>query len=285
MLVHNHTAMDSDYIRPGWRLEQFHLLLCLIHVASSGVLAVLLGTSNASTWPIFETIVSREGITTTHRHPSIKAAWFLVAAGFISATHHGLVRLYKLSDRSARVLRWADYMISSAFMLIVIALLSGVGNPWLLLNTGVIQAMLMIASGVGEAIIEEQKETASRQGYVFVFLASCIHGVCCWGAVFSALYYQNVPVFVYVIVIGLFFLFMLFGVVYVYVIRYPNNINKADWFYALLSLTAKLQLQWTLYGGTATNTNQTLAVSLITGFIVVSSCTAAVFILKHVSSE
>lgn len=277
--------MESEYIPSGWRLEQLHLFLCLTHLTSTTVLAVLLGTTNASSWPIFETVASRDGTTTTHYHSSIKAAWFLVAAGLISATHHGLVRLYKLSERSARVLRWADYTFSSAFMLVVIAVLSGIGNPWLLLNIAVIQAMLMVASGVGEAVIEEQKKAASAYGYMFVFLASCIHVFSCWGAIFSALYFQNVPVFVYVIVIGLFILFMFFGVVYLYVVRYPDSIRRADWFYALLSLTAKLQLQWTLYGGTAANTNQTLAVSLITGFILVLSCTAALFILRHVSAE
>lgn len=276
--------MDSEYIPSGWRLEQFHLVLSLLHLTSSSILAILLVTVGASSWPVFETIASRDG-TTTHHHPSIQAGWLLVVAGFMSATHHGFVRLYKLSDRSARVLRWIDYACSSGLMLVVISVLSGVGNPWLLFDIVVVQAMLMLASGVGEMIIEHQTKADRVYGYLFVFVATLIHVFGCWGATFSALYYQNVPAFVHVIVVTLFLFFMSFGVVYLYVIYRPESIQKADWFYALLSLSVKLDLQWSLYGGTARNTDQTLVVSILTSFIVIGSMIAAVFIHKHLSTR
>lgn len=241
-------------------MDDIHRVLSAIHLTSSSLLAILLITLGTTSYPIYESITTREGVLITYTHPRLEAAWLLVMAGTVSGINHLVAYTGKMSPMT---LRWIDYSVSSGLMLVVIAVLSGIGDLWVLVNIFVLQWILMIVCGIGEA-----KNSRGSTARLLILVLSVAHIIGCWACVFSAISKQEPPLFVWVIVILLFVLYMSFGVVYALAEESIVSNNTREALYALLSVTAKLELQWTLYSGTESGNTWALVVASL--FIVMS---------------
>lgn len=182
---------------------------------------------------------------------------FVVLPGFLSACWHWLwVALPE--DRGERVLatgvnlyRWYDYAMSSSLMIGAIALLSGVAELWSLIGVVAAQWFLMVLSGVVEAL---RNDVSTRFQIDATILMAVYYAVMVWGPVFAAFDANDVPDFVTAIVATLFVLFALFGVVFFLAAVRWFEPEKIEALYATLSVTAKLVLQWLVFGGLSART-------------------------------
>ena len=127
-------------------------------------------------------------------------------------------------------------------MIVAMALLCGVEDPWLLTAMGSLQSLLMVISGLCEPTCPWQ---------IFV-VNTVVYAVVVWGPMFDYLSNANPPAFVWVIVMGLYCVFATFGVVYG-LHNVFGVITNPEPAYISLGITSKLTLQWTIYGGVVQN--------------------------------
>jgi hypothetical protein len=243
------------------------LVLAVTHLVSSAlVLGITLGYGVDRRPGVY--ISSRGDTLTEIQVGTVPNVWLLSAAGFVSSLHHFVVRFRHLEGQDARTARWADYAVSSSLMIVVIASLSGVFDLFLLVIMGSTQAMLMVASGYFE-VFRSRVATASMSFVYLLFV---------WMPIFTAFFQQAPPAFVYVIIFAIFAWFASFGVVYALVVEGIVELEGANKWYDLLSISAKVQLQWSLYGGI--NAGGELFVSVFTGIVIILSTVAAFFVRR-----
>lgn len=166
-------------------------------------------------------------------------------------------------------LRWLEYSISSSLMIVVISSLSGVSNIFLIiLQAFPLNVALMWIGGnyfeqenIGYSWPVAGNKFKKREpvkwrffiwGFVF-FLAQ-------WAIIFTyfiiaASSSDNVPVYVYIIVIGLFFNFNLFAINpflhYIRAFGWISDFANYEIVFIILSFVAKFALDWTLIIGVA----------------------------------
>jgi hypothetical protein len=186
----------------------------------------------------------------------------------VSSAHHFAVWIRHLEGQDARTARWADYAVSSSLMIVVIASLSGVFDLWLLVIMASTQAILMVASGYFE-LLRSRVATAAMAFVYLLFI---------WAPIFTTFFQQAPPAFVYVIIFAIFAWFASFGVVYALVVEGIVELDGASKWYDLLSISAKIQLQWTMFGGI--NAGGELFVSVFTGIVIILSTVAAFFVRR-----
>ena len=187
-------------------------------------------------------------------------AFFHLAIAFLPAVNtYYNDAVFRGGERSGNPLRWLEYSITASLMIWVIMQLSGVTDLFTLLFLGVMCNVALQWMGY----IQEQLKGRSVAPTVVGWLIFAGQ----WAVVFSYFFtaitsprpmdVERVPWFVYSIVLGLFFLFSLFGAVQLsHLLEWPrfmakpHNVEKA---YIFLSFTAKLFLTWNLLIGMAIN--------------------------------
>lgn len=169
--------------------------------------------------------------------------------------------------------RWVDYAISSPMMVVVIAVISGVVDVWTLWSMAAMQSFLMVVSGYIEGDINRLS---------IALLMAVYYTITVWGPVFHAIAQQNIPLFVAWIIATLFLLFASFGVVYIVAIC-TNNKKKIEVVYAVLSVAAKLSLQWLVYGGADSldGESQGTVIGVILTVVMIISISLATFFWRH----
>lgn len=260
----------------GSDMDRLHAAAATGHIVSSCVLLVVSLVSSRWSAPLVATVLKRNDTDVTIiTVADVDVVWLLVAAGFVSGIHHAF---FSHVDGA----RWADYAVSSPLMVFAIGTLSGVADVWTLTSMSVLQSVLMASSGILEH--ESRRKTLGTGNVVSAFaVLSITYGVGVWGPIFAAFDEQGPPSWVVVIVVVIFFWFLSFGIVFFLEVVELISEWSAEKAYVLLSLSAKLQLQWTLYGGTTSASgSQTVWVSVVSAVVFVGT-TAAAILLRNVA--
>ena len=194
--------------------------------------------------------------------PLITAIFHAVIAG-VPAVNEYYSRNVLLAGRNP--IRWAEYSITATMMIWVIAQVSGITNVVWLVVLALSNVALQYTGYVMEDMnLEPRKEKPVR--WVGTVLGWLLF-VAQWVPVFTYFFAvitsdrpptaEMVPVFVYLVVFGLFFLFSLFGlVVTLHYLGWPRwlapliNYERAM---VTLSFVAKFALTWIILIGVATN--------------------------------
>lgn len=234
-------------------LTTFHGIAIFLHTISSLTLLGLSTDGSEQPLRFFVTNFTDSHETNTLSVGTFRPELLLVVAGLISGTQHGLCYLYAWRGQQ---IKWLDYSISSALMIVVLGNLCGMSDPFLLGTVALLQSYLMGVSYVMEMV--EPFPTVPFFATVGVYVL----GV--WTPIFGYFYSDSsVPAFVTIIIVSLFLVYSSFGVLF--------WLQARDVAYLSASLTAKVLLQWVLYGGTRSRSEDaSLVVSLLTGLIVLA---------------
>ena len=150
------------------------------------------------------------------------------------------------------VFRWVEYSLSSSVMIILIAELLGVTDAVALLALFGVNASMILFGW-----LQEKYEDPGRGMLPFAF--GCLAGIIPWLAFLVLVIApkstsgNEIPGFVYGIIISLFVLFNCFAVVQFLQYRRIgkwSNYLRGEWAYIVLSLVAKSALAWQIFGGT-----------------------------------
>jgi hypothetical protein len=150
------------------------------------------------------------------------------------------------------IFRWVEYSLSSSVMIVLIAQILGVMDV-----TALIALFGVNASMILFGWLQEKYEQPGAGMLPFVF--GCIAGIVPWLA-FLVLILEpgsttgnEIPGFVYGILISLFVLFNCFALVQFLQYRRVgkwSNYLRGEWAYIVLSLIAKSALAWQIFAGT-----------------------------------
>lgn len=258
MKVQLHTHRQLHRLRVwNWSMAALHFV--------QGV--IMLAISNASSLPVVTSYLKIDpnnpvfGIAPLPEHffdlrlgPAV--ATFL----FLSAVAHFMVA-WPLRDwyeknllKGINKIRWAEYALSSSVMIVVIAMLCGVYDLWLLTSLFALNAIMNLMGLMMEAHNQTTKKTNWLSYWIGVFA-----GIVPWivviaffaGAVQSA--GVEIPTFVYFIVATIFVTFNIFAINMV--LQYKKVGKWKDYLYGekaymILSLVAKSALAWQMFSGT-----------------------------------
>jgi len=163
-------------------------------------------------------------------------------------------------------LRWIEYCVTSSLMIVVIGNLSGISNIFTIVYIVVLNLALMYIGGnyfeqdnVGYQYPLTRKGKKIRAVRWKFFVWGCLFYAAQWSAIFSyfitaALSSNEIPTYVYVVVIGMFGLFTLFAINpllhYLSVFRWISDFTNYELVYIALSFISKFALDWTLIIGT-----------------------------------
>jgi hypothetical protein len=253
-----HDLPDELSARAADRLRVANLALAVLHGAQA---ALILALSNGFAIGVTESFASGPPGTT----PPEPAVLFDVAFGpavaaflVLAALDHLITglppgrRRYEAGLAQRRNLfRWTEYSLSASWMIVLIAMLTGITDVHALLALfGVNASMILFGWLV---------ETTSRPGAAnwTAFAFGCVAGAVPWIAIAVALIGAeadgDVPTFVYAIFVSLFLFFNSFALnmalQYRQVGRWRSYLfGEAG--YLVLSLGAKSALAWQVFGGT-----------------------------------
>lgn len=169
-------------------------------------------------------------------------------------------------------IRWIEYSITSSLMIVVISSLSGISNIFLLVFQAIpLNVALMWIGGnyfeqdnIGYALpLFGKKRKQQRPVRWRFFIYGTLFFVAQWVAIFVYFFVaitttDDVPVYVYLIVFGLFFNFSLFALNpflhYLRAFGWISDFTNYELVFILLSFVSKFFLDWTLIIGSAVNT-------------------------------
>jgi hypothetical protein len=192
--------------------------------------------------------------------------WVDLPFPIITSLFHAFIAFYFretylgwIERNEGNPLRWIEYSITASLMTWVILQLSGVTNVFLLIVCGPVANILLQAQGFLQEKLRGKTWLPTMLGWLIFAIQ--------WTVILSYFFtaisserpenVQQVPWFVYSIIIGLLFLFAAFGLVQLtHLTKWPAFMKSAyaqDIAYLVLSLTAKLFLTWNLLIGIATN--------------------------------
>jgi Heliorhodopsin len=150
------------------------------------------------------------------------------------------------------IFRWVEYSLSSSVMIVLIAQILGVTDV-----TALVALFGVNASMILFGWLQERYETPGAGMLPFVF--GCIAGIVPWVAFLILILEPNapggneIPGFVYGILVSLFVLFNCFAIVQLLQYRRVGkwaDYLRGEWAYIVLSLVAKSALAWQIFGGT-----------------------------------
>lgn len=179
---------------------------------------------------------------------------------FLSAIAHFLLagplnRWYNDNlGKGMNKLRWFEYMFSSSIMVVVISLLCGIYDLWLLVALFSLNAIMNLMG----LVMEIHNQTTQKTNWLSYWIG-CFAGLVPWiviiaffvGAAQSA--GVKIPGFVYGIVATIFITFNIFAINMV--LQYKKigpwkNYLYGERTYMILSLVAKSALAWQMFSGT-----------------------------------
>lgn len=197
--------------------------------------------------------------------PFITAAFHLVLA--LSQTYRNRYNAYVFAE-GRNPYRWREYAITASLMTWVICQLSGITNIFLLIMIAVVANIALQFTGEWMERTNHDLFGLRKRAKHIDWVPTAVGWIIFLGQWSTILTYfftaissprpegvEQVPVFVYLIVIGLFFQFAVFGFTLFIRFYYQCNssLNKAynsEIMFILLSFTSKLFLTWTLQIGT-----------------------------------
>jgi hypothetical protein len=165
--------------------------------------------------------------------------------------------------------RWLEYACSSALQFFAIEVLSNVLNLEAAVFGAVLVASLQVYGYLIERELERLQPVAKLKGKVWYKMPVATHEptavavdcalwlalgftqlVVAWVPVFYHFARSDAPWWVWLIVVGSFVMYCLFGVVMILRVTRGWSAQSADYGFTALSLLAKLLVAWVYYGGT-----------------------------------
>jgi len=240
------------------RLRWYNVVMGAFH-AAQGV--AILALANGFALPVTATFMTdRPGAQPPQLRTlfEIRLAWGVAAFVFLSALAHWLIASPGIYEwyrknllRHRNYARWIEYALSSSVMVVLIALLTGIGDVAALgAIFGVNAAMILFG------LLMEHYESPGRPRWLS-FGFGCLAGAVPWVLIAVYLWSPGVaaepPAFVYGIFFSLFVFFNVFAVNLV--LQYKQVGKWRDYLYGetayiFLSLTAKSLLAWQVFAGT-----------------------------------
>ena len=245
--------------RARHRLRIGNVVVGLVHAAQAGLILAL---ANGFALPVTATYQdgppgTPPGDPTTLL--DVRFAWAIAAFLGMAAVDHLLMAAPRVVDWYERQLahgrnpaRWAEYSVSATLMVVLIALLTGIGSAYALLGIAGANVAMILFGAVMERTNPDRDHVDWRP-----FLFGCIAGVVPWLAITLAIVgaevtYGGVPAFVVGIFVSLFVLFNSFAVN-----QWLQYRKVGPWrsyafgeaSYVVLSLVAKSALAWQVFGG------------------------------------
>lgn len=169
-------------------------------------------------------------------------------------------RYYKRLLEHGNPLRWIEYAVTAALMIVVIMATMGIVAVWELVSAAVLTAVTQFFGWLCEAVVQMRGQAlyAYRWRFFWIGAATALPP---WISIFvtydDSRRHSSVPVpwFVTAIVIGLFVMFSSFAIVMAWRLRddqqrMPAQLNvKAEIAYIILSFISKALLAWLLWFG------------------------------------
>jgi Heliorhodopsin len=243
-------------MRPEFtRLRLYNLGMGLLHAAQG---TLILALSNSFSLPVHATFMEgppgSNDPKLTHLFdlpigPAVAAFVFISAIAHFTLVLPGVFDWYTRNlDRQRNDARWIEYSLSASLMIVLIAMLTGIGDV----------AALIALFGVNASMIffgllqEHYSEPGS--GKLLPFWLGCIAGAVPWLAIgvyfFTPGSNADPPAFVYGIFISLFIFFNVFALnMWLQYRRIGpwRNYLFGEATYVMLSLTAKSALAWQVF--------------------------------------
>jgi hypothetical protein len=247
--------MDPD--APFRRLRLYNLVMGILHAAQGVAMLVL---SNDFALPVTATFM--EGPPGTA--PKL-TQWFTIPLGpavaaflFISAVAHfliaspGIYPWYRENLQQGRnYARWVEYSLSASWMVVLIALITGISEVAALIALFGVNASMILFG-----LLMEHYEQPGRANWM-AFWFGCLAGAVPWVAIAIYLWSPTTsaepPAFVYAIFVSLFLFFNSFAINMA--LQYARigpwrNYLFGESVYVLLSLVAKSLLAWQVFANT-----------------------------------
>ena len=238
------------------RLRLYNLVMAVLH-AIQGVAVVALG--NGFTLPVTETFLDGPPGTPPPAPTTLfdlDVAWGVAAFLFLSSLFHLVVASPMFYQRYRAGLeerrnhfRWVEYSLSASLMIVLIAMLTGIGDVAALIALFGVNASMIFFGAV-------QEKYERPGGSLLPFWLGSIAGIVPWIAIGFYLFTPgsetSPPGFVYGIYISLFAFFNSFALNQW--LQYKQIGKWRDYMfgermYVLLSLLAKSALAWQVFAG------------------------------------
>ncbi len=238
-------------------MKRFNLVMGFVH-AVQGVLVLVL--ANDFALPATATFLEGPpgaGATSLDTLFEVRVAWGVALFLFLSAFFHWLIISPPFYSRYQRGLeqhrnhfRWVEYSLSASVMIVLIAMLTGIGDIAALIALFGVNASMIFFGAV-------QEKYEEPGGSLVPFWLGSLAGIVPWIAIgvylFSPTTDASPPGFVYGIFISLFVFFNSFAINQW--LQYRQVGKWRDYLYGerayiVLSLLAKSALAWQVFGGT-----------------------------------
>lgn len=244
--------------RAQGRLRLYNGVMGAFHLAQA---VVVLALATEFTLPVFATFMSGPpGVgepTVTHLFDA-SLAWGVAGFLLLSAAAHAVLVLPGVFGwytgnlaKGRNYARWIEYSVSSTLMVLLIALLTGIGDVAALVGLGAANAGMILFG-----LLMEHYESPGRPRWLSYNFGVLV-GAAPWAAIAIYLWSPGVaaepPAFVYAIFFSLFAFFNAFAVNMVLQYRRIGPWRSylfGESTYILLSLTAKSALAWQVFGAT-----------------------------------
>lgn len=228
---------------------------------------LMLALSNASSLPVTTAYLKIDPANPQFGVAPTPEIWFNLRLGptiavflFLSALAHFILagpgrRWYEANlAKGMNKLRWFEYMLSSSVMIVVIAMLCGIYDFWLLVSLFALNAIMNLMGLVMEVHNQTTPKTNWLSYNIGVF-AGAVPWIVILAAFFVAINSTGVklPGFVYGIVFTIFATFNIFAINMV--LQYKKvgpwkNYLYGERVYMIMSLVAKSLLAWEMFSGT-----------------------------------
>jgi len=247
----NARQFDSTYAR----LRLYNLAMGAIHLAQA---VAILALSTDFALPVHGTFMEGppgEGAATIHHLFDLRIGPAVASFLFISAAAHTILALpgvflwYRTNlERQRNDARWIEYSVSASVMIVLIAMLTGIGDVAALVALFGVNASMILFG-----LVQEQTERPG-EGRMLPFWLGCLAGAVPWVAIGLYIVSPGVaatpPAFVYGIFVSLFAFFNVFALnMWLQYRRIGpwRNYLFGESVYILLSLAAKSALAWQVF--------------------------------------
>lgn len=252
------TALDITAAQQT-SLRRWNLIAGFAHAVQAVLIIVL---ASDFTLPVTSTYIlgppgttASETVTLFNSPIAIGVALFFALSAFFHfwVATVGFGRYIGGLSYQRNIFRWVEYSISSSVMIVLIAQICGITDAWALTAIFGVNASMILFGW-----LQEKYEIPGNGGWV-PFIFGCIAGIVPWIIIVFQLIrpgasaQNEVPAFVWGIVITLFLFFNIFALnqwlQYKRVGKWSNYLYGEKW-YIGLSLVAKSLLAWQVFAGT-----------------------------------
>ena len=248
------------------KLRILNAVAAVVHLVSAAAIFALTEQDAVSPVYVFKANEHRGNATlygpAFEHMGSAKVGYLAGVFLLLAAIDHGAIatvlrRTYEAQlVQSTNYFRWAEYAFSASVMHVMIAMLAGVMSLQLLLAIAGLTAATMMFGLLQELINTKRQGRPERKSFA-AFWIGCISHLVCWTVILITFHRSaasgKAPAFVYVVMVGLFQTDAAFAVNMYLQQRELWRWRRylfGEYGFIVLSLTAKLLLAWTNFGGT-----------------------------------